>query len=113
MASSALVNDPVFGLFYYGGHMEETDEGIQLEPGDGVAQRLYLRYTDSPTEIILKRDGIRKVTIRNHVLTIDLVSRTEDPHENTVFIRTGMAEQQISCTTSGKGIYQIQVTLSN
>ncbi len=98
MASSVLVNDPIFGLFYYGGHMEKTDDGIQLQPMDGIQQRLYLRHTDSHVDVILERDYIRKASIRNNELIIEIACRTGNEHENTIHLTTKAGQQNITYT---------------
>ncbi|MCC7208738.1 MAG: hypothetical protein IT323_15630, partial [Anaerolineae bacterium] len=56
-AAVVVVDDPLFGLFAYGGILEVTGHSLVLWPKDGLRQRLHLLDADPALHITLERDG--------------------------------------------------------
>ncbi|MGC2637070.1 MAG: DUF5695 domain-containing protein [Acidobacteriaceae bacterium] len=56
-SAAVVVDDPVFGLFAYGGNVRRTGNTLAIECRDGLEQRLDLLNLSTPLYISLNRDG--------------------------------------------------------
>ncbi|HEY3414924.1 MAG TPA: DUF5695 domain-containing protein [Armatimonadota bacterium] len=61
-AATIVVNDPVFGLFAYGGSVTRTPDGVKVIPMDGLRQRVYFQTLKPAVHMELEQDGF--VTVR-------------------------------------------------
>ena len=51
-----MIQDPVLGLYTYGGESVETDTEWTITPKDGVRKRVYLLNTQIPITVELAQD---------------------------------------------------------
>lgn len=56
MAATVMIQDPVLGLYTYGGESVETDTEWTITPKDGVRKRVYLLNTQIPITVELAQD---------------------------------------------------------
>jgi hypothetical protein len=56
-SATIVVDDPVFGLFAYGGEVARKGGGIEITCRDGLRQRLHIMNLVQPLHIELDRDG--------------------------------------------------------
>jgi len=90
-ASTIIVDDPIFGLFAYGGISELKDNEISVICRDGVRQRFYLIKDATRFHIILDRDGFADeipIVLKNnlHEITLTLENRSNSDHFTNISI---------------------------
>ncbi len=56
-AASIVVDDPLFGLFAYGGRLVEKGENIEVIPRDGLRRRFHVILGEHRLSLELERDG--------------------------------------------------------
>jgi len=56
-AATVVVNDPIFGLFAYGGSVSEGQGSITVVPMDGLGQRFHMLNLTPAFHMDLNRDG--------------------------------------------------------
>jgi len=91
VASTIVVNDPIFGLFAYGGISELKDNEISVICRDGVRQRFYLIKDAIRFHIILDRDGFADelpLILENnlHEIILTLENRSNSNHFTKISI---------------------------
>lgn len=91
-ACTVVYEDPIFGLFAYGGILEEKEKHIRIHCRDGVRQRIYYVNNGINMRVSLDRDGFDKevpVQISKDITEIDfnLESRNKNSHSTTVTIK--------------------------
>jgi len=94
-ARTVLADDPIFGLFCFGGSLCETPEGFEALPRDGVRRNLHAIRQDRRLHVILDRDGFaggKPITIARDLrgLRFLLENRSGEPHQ-TEFRVGGLA----------------------
>ena len=110
-AAGVLVNDPIFGLYFYGGSLTCTENGIYLTPGDGLQQRLHLLHTKQPVHLEVLRDGILSAHIRENEIVLHMKNRTHDTHLLTIVLES-QEKKELIYTVCEKDTYQIAVPLT-
>lgn len=90
-AATIVTDDPLFGLFAYGGLLSETAEGIRVVPRDGLRKRLHLVWNKRRLHVILDQDGFaaeKPVIVDTDLsrLRFTLENRTGDAHATTLRI---------------------------
>ena len=88
---TVLFDDPVFGLFAYGGEVRNTDSQIHVIPRDGVRQRFHVVLGQRRLHVSLNRDGFAReqpVTLHRGLqqLAFMLESRAPQEHETELTI---------------------------
>jgi len=91
-SSTVVVDDPVFGLFAYGGNVVRNGGGIEITCHDGLRQRLHIMNLAQPLHIELDRDGFSgqrslKVSDDAKSLEIFLESRYAPEHTTELSIQ--------------------------
>jgi len=59
-ACTVVVDDPLFGLFAYGGNLTLNDDQIKVVSRDGLGQRFHFVKDDVRFHMLLDRDGFAK-----------------------------------------------------
>lgn len=59
-SATVVVDDPIFGLFAYGGEVRKKGDVLEIECRDGLQQRLHLMNLTRPLHIELDRDGFSR-----------------------------------------------------
>ena len=92
-AAAVLVDDPLFGLYLYGGSVEKKENGLLLNIADGLNQRLYVISGAEPMRLTADRDGMKTVEIAGGEIRIVMENRTGDVHDvNLVLEKPGRRE---------------------
>jgi len=59
-AATIMVEDPVFGLFAYGGQIAQSGRKLEVIPRDGLRKRFHIIRGEQRFHMILDRDGFAK-----------------------------------------------------
>lgn len=63
MASTVITDDPIFGLYAYGGSVTETEEAYTIIPKDGVRKRIHMLNFEDVITAELYQDQFSSVEI--------------------------------------------------
>jgi hypothetical protein len=91
-AATIVTEDPLFGLFVYGGKLNQDESSIEVIPRDGLRQRLQIIHGTLRVHLILDRDGfspekpIRFDKSLNEI-SFTLENRSGDEHSTHLNIR--------------------------
>jgi len=66
-AATVVTDDPLFGVFAYGGSLESTSKGVRVIPRDGLRQRFHVIRWGERFHLLLERDGFA----REKPITVD------------------------------------------
>jgi hypothetical protein len=82
---TVVMEDPLFGLFAYGGLLRETDGRLEVIPRDGLRQRFHVMRGEQRLHILLDRDGFaaeQAIVVDDDLRDIrfTLENRTRDQH---------------------------------
>ena len=92
MAATVVSEDPIFGLFAYGGDLQRSQKEIRVVPKDGLRTRFYIVWGSRRFQMELERDGFA----RNEPIRFDDVvsrlsfrieNRSSDRHATTIHLR--------------------------
>jgi hypothetical protein len=106
-AATIVVNDPIFGLFAYGGQVKKQENVLEVELHDGLAERLELQELERPISIHLDRDGftgsqqIEQIGTRIR-MRLRIESRDEDNHTTKIEFRGLPAGDLVITDQNGK-----------
>ena len=92
MAATIVSEDPIFGLFAYGGELRRSKDSIQVIPKDGLRARFAVIRPGVRFQMELDRDGFaanRAVGFNSSLSRIDFVleNRTLDAHKTNLQLR--------------------------
>src|SRR5258708_18590566 len=87
-AASVVVDDPIFGLFAYGGELQQKNALTYVIPKDGPRARFHLVRGSQRLHLLLERDGFaagQPIAFDDALnrLTFSLENRDGRPHETT------------------------------
>lgn len=90
-AATIVVDDPIFGLFAYGGAVQKHGNTLEVQLHDGLQQRLDLLELKRPIHICLDRDGFvgqQQIEDNGTRLRLELRigSRDENTHSTTIHL---------------------------
>ena len=90
-AATIVVDDPIFGLFAYGGDLSREKNLIHVIPKDGLRARFHIMRGAQRVHILLARDGFAKdkpISFDDGLATIEftLENRASAKHETVVRI---------------------------
>ncbi len=88
-AATVVSDDPIFGLYAYGGELKQTGNSIQVIPRDGLRDRFDVVRGGIRFQMRLDRDGFareRPVVFSNSLDRIEftLENRSGDSHQTTL-----------------------------
>ena len=91
-AATVVSDDPIFGLYAYGGELRRTGNSISVVPRDGLRDRFAIVRDGIRFQMSLDRDGFAKeqpIKFTNSLDHLDVVleNRAERPHETTLTLR--------------------------
>jgi hypothetical protein len=92
-AATVVSDDPIFGLFAYGGELKRSQDSIQVVPKDGLRTRFYIVRGATRAQLELDRDGFAKdqaVTFDDALRQISflLENRSADQHDTVLHLRS-------------------------
>ena len=85
-SATIVVDDPVFGLFAYGGDVAREGGGIEITCRDGLRQRLHIMNRAQPLHIELDRDGFsgrRPLKVSDDAKRFEIVLESRYAPEHT------------------------------
>lgn len=88
-AATVVSDDPIFGLYAYGGELKEEGRSIHVIPADGLRERFAFVRGNVRFQMRLDRDGFapgEAVTLTNQLnqISFRLENRSHDQHETTL-----------------------------
>jgi len=112
-AATIVVDDPLFGLFAYGGLLTEGIEGSEVIPSDGLRKRFHVVRGDQRLHMLLDRDGFatgKPIVVGEGLRKIRfaLENRTLDEHVTTLRM-AGLPAGDYDVVISGRSVEQISV----
>ena len=112
MASCALVEDSIFGVFFYGGRLEKKQDEWRLLPADGVQQVIYILLPERKLHLSIDKDGLREVRLRKNELILQIENRTSDAHKLTLTL-TGDINRDVILTIPAQKLSEQCVILQD
>jgi hypothetical protein len=111
-AATIVVDDPLFGLFAYGGLLSKIVGGLEVVPQDGLRQRFHVVRAEQRLHMLLDRDGFaagKPVAIDDglHEIRFTLENRTADAHVTLLRI-AGLPAGDYNVYVSGQPVEQIR-----
>lgn len=108
MAATVVTEDPIFGLFAYGGVLTHTPKLIEVIPRDGLRTRFYIVRGKQRVQMELDRDGFaseQAVTFDESLsrITFQVENRSGDAHETSLQLR-GFPDGSYDVSMNGKSI---------
>jgi hypothetical protein len=112
-ASTIVVDDPIFGLFAYGGDISREKNFTQVIPKDGLRARLHIVRGTQRVHILLARDGFAKdkpVSFDDALATIrfTLENRAAGNHDTVVRI-AGLPAGEYQATSKNRSAQKLTV----
>jgi hypothetical protein len=124
-AATILSNEPLFGWFAYGGILEQTDNGFEILPRDGVRVRFWLVEEGQRTGVELSRDSWTRdepivVSSDRSRMEFPVTNIYGDEHTSELTLWTGGDSQwevsldgeSIEGRSLGNGQYQYELPIS-
>jgi len=105
-AATVVSDDPIFGLYAYGGELTRKGSTIEVIPRDGLRDRFAIVRGDMRFEMQLDRDGFAKerpISFNDSLRRISFVieNRSHDRHQSTLTLR-GLPPGSYHLTCAGK-----------
>lgn len=112
-AATIVVDDPVFGLFAYGGDVQTRSSGLNVVLHDGLNERLDLLELQHPLRVHLSQDGFsgqQHVEVNGDRIRLQfrIESREESPHLTAVDI-DGLTPGNYEVSTANGSTEQVAV----
>lgn len=112
-AATVVVDDPIFGLFAYGGDISRQKNLTQVVPKDGLRARFHIMRGTQRLHILLARDGFAKdqaVSFDDALTTIrfTLENRAATSHETIVRI-AGLSVGEYEATAQNHPVQKLTV----
>ena len=91
MAATVVNDDPIFGLYAYGGELKSTADVVEVVPRDGLRDRFALVLGRTRFQMQLDRDGFaedKTITLTNSLSRIEFLieNRSHDKHQTTLHL---------------------------
>jgi hypothetical protein len=91
-AATVVSDDPIFGLFAYGGDLKRDKDSIQVIPKDGLRERFYVIRGATRLQIQLDRDGFAQdqpITFDDSLRRIAFIveNRSHDSHQTVLHLQ--------------------------
>jgi hypothetical protein len=112
-AATVVSDDPIFGLYAYGGTLTESGESLEVIPRDGLRQRFHVIGGDRRFHMRLDRDGFKKdapVILDRALNTIRfaLENRSGDAHRTKLSL-AGLPAGEYRVTVDGKPVSSLKI----
>jgi hypothetical protein len=109
-SATIVVDDPLFGLFAYGGLLKKTSDGIKVIARDGLRKDFHIIKSNLRLHILLERDGFAadKPVVVNNVgdkISFELENRAGSNH-NAKLTLLGLPAGSYIAKMNGKVIGQ-------
>ena len=113
-SATIVADDPLFGLFAYGGRLTRTAKGVEVIPRDGLRERFHVLRGKRRLHMLLDRDGYAKdkpiiFTDSLDEIRFSLENRGGGKHGTSLKI-SGLPAGAYQLLVNGKPISTIRVT---
>lgn len=103
-----VVDDPLFGLFAYGGQLNKSRKTINVIPKDGLRQRFHIIRGKQLFHMLLDRDGYAKdepIVFNNSLSEIHFTMESRSKREHTTKLKvSGLPAGTYEVTADGLSI---------
>jgi hypothetical protein len=111
-AATMVTDDPVFGLYAYGGELKHSTATISVIPRDGLRDRFDIVRGNIRFQMTLNRDGFAKerpVVFSDSLdrITFAIENRSSDTHKSVLSI-TGLPSGKYAVTLNGKMLQHLE-----
>ena len=115
-AATVVTDDPLFGLFAFGGSIARTGNDIEVIPRDGLHQRFHVVRGNLRFHLLLERDGFsREKPIRFNdsldEVSFMLENRAGDDHTTSLFI-SGLPPGHYELLCDGCSVAMVESSMS-
>jgi len=105
-AATIVTDDPIFGLFAYGGELQREKDLVRVIPKDGLRTRFHIVRGEQRIHILLERDGFAKDKAisfddRGSSIEFAIENRGGGDHRTSVRI-SGLAPGKYEVKSGGK-----------
>jgi hypothetical protein len=104
-AATVVAEDPIFGLFAYGGTLKESDGAIEVVPRDGVRRRFHVVRGNRRFHMLLDRDHVAAETpivLKPDLSEISFVLENASHYEHSTALRlSGLTGGEYEVRTDG------------
>ena len=104
-AATVVAEDPIFGLFAYGGTLKESDVAIEVVPRDGARRRFHVVRGDQRFHMLLDRDHVAAETpivLKPDLSEISFVLENASRSAHSTVLRlSGLAGGEYEVRTDG------------
>lgn len=109
-SATVLADDPIFGLFAYGGLLKKNKDAIEVIPKDGLRKDFHIIRKGQRFHLLLSQDGFaqdKAIVVNDSLDRIGFVleNRARSNHKTDVRL-TGLAEGSYTAGLNGKVIEQ-------
>lgn len=111
MASTVISEDPVFGLYAYGGEVSETGNGITVTPKDGVRKRVHLLQFNEVVSAELFQDQFASLEIGKNADSLSAKVDNVTGSEHTADMElTGFAAGTYTVSVNGSAVGKVAIS---
>jgi len=116
-AATVVVDDPIFGLFAYGGELKFQNGTIRVTPKDGIRQRFHMLNVSPGFHMALNRDGFAAdnpiiISESLNQIQFKLENRTANAHETALYF-SGLPTGEYQILINGEDQSSIDVNSQN
>lgn len=110
MASTVISDDPVFGVYAYGGKVNEAEKGFTIIPNDGVRKRVHLLNMEEVVSIELLQDQISSLKIAKNADNLSIKVDNVTGSEHTVDVQlTGIEAGSYTISVNGTAVGKTKI----
>jgi len=107
-AATVVTDDPIFGLYAYGGELKQSAGTISVIPRDGLRDRFDIVRGRTRFQMALDRDGFAKehpIVLTNSLdrISFEIENRAGTPHETTLILK-GLPPGNYTVRRNGKSL---------
>ncbi len=111
MASTVISDDPIFGLYAYGGTVEALGDGIKITANDGLRRRIHLLHLQEVISVELLEDQFieAEFSASGDQIAAKLQNVAESAHEAHIWL-TGLPAGTYELSVNGTAAGTVTVT---
>ncbi len=111
-AATVVVDDPIFGLFAYGGDLQRKSTLTEVIPMDGLRSRFHILRGSQRVHILLERDGFAKnqpVTFDDALrkISFTLENRASSSHQTAISL-AGLPDGTYQITAGNHSVQKVE-----
>ncbi len=114
-AATVLSDDPIFGLFCYGGTMRRTAHGIAVVPQDGLRRRFHALLGGRRRHLISETDrfpSAEAILIAKDLSEVRFTLESANPARHTADVRlSGLPPGSYTVRSGGKHVARLDLSM--